>query len=86
MVVSCKERKPMRLGAPLAAAAKAGGGETESTDSGPTGVAGVVGQGQAIVAKVGVSFSFSLSLPLVQSADLLVGGTATRVSLVQPIA
>ena len=84
MVVSCKERKPMRLGAPLAAAAKAGGGESESSDSGPTGVAGVVGQGQAIVAKVGVSFSFSL--PLVQSADLLVGGTAARVSLVQPIA
>ena len=82
MVVSSKERKSIRLSAPLSAAAKAGGGEAKSSDSRPTGVAGVVGQGKAIVAKEGVSFSLSLSFPLVQSTDVLVGGTAARVSLV----
>ena len=87
-MVGSKERKPIRLSAPLSAAAKAGGGEAKSSDSRPVWVAGVVGQGQAVVAKVGVSFSFrlSLSLPLVQAADVLVGGTTARVSLVQPIA
>ena len=83
-MVGGKEGKAVRLSASLGAAAKAGGGEAKSPDSRPTRVAGVVGQGQAIVAKVGVSFS--LSFPLVQSTDLLVGGTTARVSLVQPIA
>ena len=86
MMVGCKERKPIRLSTPLAAAAKAGGGEAKSSDSRPVWVAGVVGQGQAVVAKVGVSFRLSLSFPLVQAADVLVGGTTARVSLVQPIA
>ena len=87
-MVGGKEGKAVRLSASLGAAAKAGGGEAKSSDSRPTRVAGVVGQGQAIVAKMGVSFSLSVSLsfPLVQSTDLLVGGTTARVSLVQPIA
>ena len=90
MVVGCKEGETMRLSASLAAAAPACGGEAKSSNSGPAWVAGVVGKGQAIVAKVGVSFSFSLGLglsfPLVQSADVLVGCSATRVSLVETIA
>ena len=78
----------MRLSASLAAATPAGGGEAKGSNSRPAWVAGVVSQGQAVVAKVGVSFSFrlSLSLPPVQAADVLVGGTTARVSLVQPIA
>ena len=55
----------MGLSTPLAAAAPAGGGEAKTSDSGPARVAGVVGQGQAVVAKVRLSFSFSLSFPLV---------------------
>jgi len=88
MVVSSQEREAIdRLSASLTTAAIAGGGESKTSDSRPVGVAGVVGQGKAIVAK-GVSFSFSISisLSLVQSADVLVGGTTSRVSLVQPIA
>ena len=50
----------------------------------------MVGQGEAVVAKVGVGFSFSLRFslcfPLVQPADVLEGGSATRVSLVQSVA
>ena len=50
----------------------------------------MVSKGEAVVAKVGVGFSFSLrfslGFPLVQPADVLEGGSATRVSLVQPVA
>ena len=65
VMIGGEERNPVRLGAPLATASIARGGETESSHSGPVWVAGVVGQGQAVVAKVRLSFSFSLSFPLV---------------------
>ena len=80
----------MRLSAPLATASPAGRGKAKGSYSRPAWVACVVGQGETVVAKVEVGFSFSLRFslcfPLVQPADVLEGGTATRVSLVQPVA
>ena len=71
----------MRLRAPLAAAAKAGGGEAKSSDSRPVWVAGVVGQREPVVDEEGVGFGLSL----VQSAHVLEGGAAPRVGLVQTV-
>ena len=90
MLVSCKQGKPMRLSASLATASPAGGREAKGSYPRPAWVSGMVGQGEAVVAKVGVGFSFSLRFslcfPLMQPADMLEGGTTTRVSLVQPVA
>jgi len=58
-----------------------GGMDSVSDSSGPAKL-------MAVVAVVGVGFSLwgSLGFPLVQPADVLEGGTTTRVSLVQSIA
>ena len=82
-MIGGKERNPVRLGAPLATASIARGGETESSDSGPVWVAGVVGQREAVVDEEGVGFGLGLSL--VQPAHMLEGGAAPRVGLVQTV-
>ena len=80
-MIGGEERNPVRLGAPLATASIARGGETESSDSRPVWVAGVVGQREAVVDEEG----FGLGLSLVQSAHVLEGGAAPRVGLVQTV-
>ena len=80
-MIGGEERNPVRLGAPLATAPVARGGETESSHSGPVWVAGVVGQREAVVDEEGGG----LGLSLVQSAHVLEGGAAPRVGLVQTI-
>ena len=80
-MIGGKERNPVRLGAPLATASVARGGETESSHSRPVWVAGVVGQREAVVDEEGVGFGLSL----VQSAHVLEGGAAPRVGLVQTV-
>ena len=80
-MIGGKEGNPVRLGAPLATAPVARGGETEGSHSGPVWVVGVVGQRQAVVDEEGVG----LGLSLVQSAHVLEGGAAPRVGLVQTV-
>ena len=80
-MIGGKERNPVRLGAPLATAPVARGGETESSHSRPVWVAGVVGQREPVVDEEG----FGLGLSLVQSAHVLEGGAAPRVGLVQTV-
>ena len=83
MMIGGEEGNPVRLGAPLATAPVARGGETESSHSRPVWVAGVVGQREPVVDEEGVGFGLGLSL--VQSAHVLEGGAAPRVSLVQTV-
>ena len=80
-MIGGEERNPVRLGASLATASVARGGETESSHSRPVWVAGVVGQREAVVDEEGVGFGLSL----VQSAHMLEGGAAPRVGLVQTV-
>ena len=80
-MIGGEEGNPVRLGAPLATAPVARGGETEGSHSGPVWVAGVVGQREPVVDEEGVG----LGLSLVQSAHVLEGGAAPRVGLVQTV-
>ena len=80
-MIGGEEGNPVRLGAPLATAPVARGGEAESSHSGPVGVAGVVGQREPVVDEEGVGFGLSL----VQSAHVLEGGAAPRVGLVHTV-
>ena len=80
-MIGGEEGNPVRLGAPLATAPVARGGETEGSHSRPVWVAGVVGQREPVVDEEGVG----LGLSLVQSAHVLEGGAAPRVGLVQTI-
>ena len=80
-MIGGEEGNPVRLGAPLATAPEARGGETKSSHSRPVWVAGVVGQWQAVVDEEGIG----LGLSLVQSAHVLEGGAAPRVGLVQTV-
>ena len=80
-MIGGEQGNPVRLGAPLATAPVARGGETESSHSGPVWVAGVVGQREPVVDEEGVG----LGLSLVQSAHVLEGGAAPRVGLVHTV-
>ena len=80
-MIGGKERNPVGLGAPLATASVARGGETESSHSRPVWVAGVVGQREPVVDEQGVG----LGLSLVQPAHVLEGGATPRVGLVQTV-
>ena len=82
-MIGGEERNPVMLGAPLATAPVARGGETKSSHSGPVWVTGVVGQWQAVVDEEGVGLGLGLSL--VQSAHVLEGGAAPRVGLVHTV-
>ena len=82
-MIGGEEGNPVRLGAPLATAPVARGGETESSHSRPVWVAGVVGQREPVVDEEGVGLGLGLSL--VQSAHVLEGGATPRVGLVQTI-
>ena len=58
-MIGGEEGNPVRLGAPLATAPVARGGEAESSHSGPVWVASVVGQWQAVVDDQGRTYYYN---------------------------